>query len=190
MKEKLQFIMDGGCVVRYHTRPGIKPDTDAHHSHGVAMLCAILSGELPRAELLMSALTHDLGEQKASDMNANTKALLPAGCAEAIDAIERNVLAMYGLDYRQLLTDEESAILGLADLFDRLLWCCRELALGNKNSLLVWRASCTAIEATLDSAVVLDGHHLHASAVYEAIKEIHAEASGPGGPTFNVFRIQ
>jgi 5'-deoxynucleotidase YfbR-like HD superfamily hydrolase len=184
IKDKLQFISEGASVERYHTRPGIKPDTDGRHSHGVAMLCILLSGGEPRAELLMAALTHDLGEQLASDVNANTKKFLPGG-AEAFDLLERGALARHGFDYWPLLTTEERGVLKAADVMDRLLWCCREISLGNKNSLLVWRKTCRALEAmaqglTLDAA-------LRASAAYEAVKDIHAEASGPGGPSFDVF---
>ena len=82
MKEKLQFIMEGGSVLRYHTRPGIRTDTDAHHMHGVAVLCSLLAGTDAQgrsgasASLLLAALTHDLAEQAASDMSAPSKRAL------------------------------------------------------------------------------------------------------------------
>src|ERR1035437_1123263 len=61
--QQIQFIIEGGIVERFHTRPGIKPNTDAHHSHGVAMLCYIMwegyGGDAIRTELLMAALSGD-----------------------------------------------------------------------------------------------------------------------------------
>jgi 5'-deoxynucleotidase YfbR-like HD superfamily hydrolase len=190
MKELLQFIMEGGSVVRYHTRPGIKPDTDAHHSHGVAMLCSILAGERSdggtraRAELLMAALTHDLAEQLASDVNANTKRVL--GVAAELGALEDGELQRRGLSYFWLLSEEERAILHLADLFDRMLYCCRELALGNKNMLLIWRNTCRDVARACAGTDHLE-LSLRACTVYEAIKEIYHETIGPSGPSFDVF---
>lgn len=189
-KELLQFISEGASVERYHTRPGIKPDTDGHHSHGVAMLCSLLTApdadgrRLPSASLLMESLCHDLGEQKASDMNAMTRAALRID--EELAAYEADTRAEYGLDYSDLLTADERLTLKLADVFDRALYCCRELALGNKGALLIWRNTCRSLESIMAGAPI--EITLRASLIYEAVKEIHAEVQSPGGPSFDVFQ--
>jgi 5'-deoxynucleotidase YfbR-like HD superfamily hydrolase len=189
LKQKLQFIMDGGAVVRYHARSGIKPDTDAHHSHGVAMLASLLAGEdedgrtKASSSLIMACLTHDLAEQWASDVSAGTKAAL--GLSLALGEAEKGKLREYGLCYHDGLDPEEAAVLGLADQLDCLMYCLRELSLGNRNVLLVWRRTCARLEsmagaASLDTA-------LRASQVYEALKEAYREVTGPGGPEFDVY---
>lgn len=194
MKELLQFIMEGGSVVRYHTRPGIKPDTDAHHSHGVAMLCEILSGGCGEgvlygakasANLLMAALTHDLGEQFTGDISAPAKrALAIGGLFSSLEAEERG---NYNLNYEPLLTKEEWVILKLADAFDGMLYCCRELALGNRTALLIWRRYCVYAETFATDANLPIDVALRASNVYEALKEVYHEVTGTGGPNFDVF---
>jgi 5'-deoxynucleotidase YfbR-like HD superfamily hydrolase len=189
MKELLQFISEGGSVTRYHTRPGIRPDTDAHHSHRVAMLCAILCGASDgrtraSAKLLMAALTHDLAEQLASDVNANAKNLL--GIGAELSLLERTELDKWDLDYVQLLSEEELVVLHLADVFDRLLYCCRELALGNRNVLLIWRNTCRDVES-MPGEVDLE-LKLRAANMYEAIKQIYHETISPSGPAFDVFK--
>lgn len=193
MKDLLQFIMEGGSVVRYHTRPGIKPDTDARHSHGVAMLCSILAGSGPEdkrhtlasSTLLMAALTHDLAEQKTGDMSAPAKRAL--GMGEALGAFELEELRKYNLEYERFLDEEERTILKLADCFDGMMYCCREAALGNRNVRLIWTRYCEYV-VTLTSAepAPLD-LVLRASNMFESIKEIYKEVTSTSGPDFDVF---
>jgi 5'-deoxynucleotidase YfbR-like HD superfamily hydrolase len=193
VKEVLQFIQEGGSVVRYHTRPGIKPDTDAHHSHGVAMLCEILSGRTNNssaaaqasANLLLAALTHDLGEQLTGDVSSPAKRFL--GLGNRLKVAESEVRDKYNLNIETQLTREEQIILNIADAFDGMMYCCRELALGNKNMLLVWRRFCDYAETfSADENLPIDVA-LRASNMYEAIKEIYHEVTSPGGPDFDVF---
>jgi len=191
MKELLQFISEGSSVERYHARPGLKPDTDGRHSHGVAMLCSVLAGAGPdgrtkaSASLLMAALTHDLAEQWASDVSAGAKEAL--GLGAALERFERRKLAEWGLDYAGALTAEEALTLRLADQFDCLLWCVREAALGNRNAMLVWRRACARLESTTTDLQGSLDLALRAATVYEALKEAHAEAWSPAGPSFDVY---
>lgn len=191
MKERLQFLMEGGSVVRYHTRPGIRPDTDAHHSHGVAMLVSILAGEsntghtAASATLLMAALTHDLGEQYASDVSAPAKRAL--GLSDQLQKCEDEQLEAYNMFYTPWLSEEEKVILKLADIFDGMLYCCRELSLGNKNALLIWRRFSTyATQLTTTSDINID-IALRASVMFESIKDIYHEVTSIEGPNFDVF---
>ncbi len=189
MKDIIQFISEGGAVERFHSRPGIKPNTDAHHSHGVALLCALLSppDEQGRstvsASLLMAALTHDLAEQVSSDVSAPAKRLL--GVRQQLHDLEQGELRKYGLDYEQYLTPEEAVILSLADCFDGLLYCCRELALGNRNVLLVWRKFCSYVDILTGDVSLATA--LRANQMYESIKLIYQEVRNEAGPSFDVF---
>ena len=178
MKEKLQFIIEGGCVVRYHARPGVKPDTDAHHSHGVAMLCYLLSGaQGPSANLLLAALTHDLGEQKGGDIPSPTKRLL--GISEQHAKVEEDALKHYELYFYDLLTLEEKQILAWADMFDGMLYTCRELALGNKMMVLVYRRYRSYVQSIYANLTA------EAQTVYAAIQKIYKEYRHE--PCYDVF---
>jgi hypothetical protein len=85
------------------------------------------------------------------------------------------------------LSIEEALILRLADQFDCLLWCTRELALGNRNAMLVWRRTCASIEyMTTELHDYLDVA-LRAANIYEALKDVYHEVTGPTGPNFDVY---
>lgn len=191
MKAVLQFISEGSVVQRYHTRPGIRPDTDGAHSFGVSMLCSLLAGKGPDGRtdasctLIMAGLTHDLGEQRASDVSAPAKRLL--GIRDQLHAVEAEALQIYDLDYEQHLTTTEAVILKLADCFDGMLYCCRELALGNRNVMLIWRRFCSyALQISSDESLPIEVG-LRASCMFESIKEIYHEVTSPSGPEFDVF---
>ncbi len=196
MKDKLQFIMEGGSVTRYHTRPGLKPDTNAHHSHGVLMLASLLAGldevGVTKASvvLLMACATHDLAEQYTSDVSAPAKRAL--GVQTALHTTEQCVLREYGLEYEHLLSEDEKIVLSLADCFDGMLYCCRELALGNRSVLLIWRRYCTYAESITQQCIPQSDLTLalRASAIYDGIKEIYKEVISASGPNFDVFACQ
>ena len=126
----LSFISEGAAVERFHSRPMLKPITNGHHSHGVAMLCHVLTEGGASAELLMAALTHDLAEQAASDVSAPAKRAL--GIRESLSQFENDVLGQFGLRFEQELTPAEKHVLSIADQMEGMLSCCRERALGNK----------------------------------------------------------
>lgn len=128
VKQQLKFIHKGGTVVRFHLHVGHVLDTDARHSHGVAMLVYLLSGGNPSANVLMKALCHDLAEQVVGDIPAPAKRAL--GIEELLENYEDSVLARYGLDFQ--VTPEEARMVHLADALDGMLYCCREVALGNR----------------------------------------------------------
>ena len=191
-KDQLQFLIEGSVVERYHTRPGIKPQTNGHHQHEVAMLASLLvpsdsdGRSIIRAELLLACLTHDGAEQASSDISTPSKMAL--GIQQELHDFEQDKLRKYGMDYEQYLTDTEYVVLQLADKLSLLLYCCRELALGNRGVLLIWRRSCTAIESLPGSAALPLEIALRASNVYEAIKEIYHEVRSENGPDFDVFK--
>lgn len=145
-----------------------------------------MMGASASANLIMAALSHDLGEQRASDVSAPAKRLL--GISEQLHAVETAALAAYELDYEQYLTEKELVILKLADCFDGMLYCCRELALGNRNVLLIWRRYCEYAE-TLTANDVDMTTALRASNMYESIKQIYHEVRSENGPSFDIFNV-
>lgn len=172
----LSFISEGAAVERFHSRPMLRPVTDGHHSHGVAMLCYVLTEGEASAELLMAALTHDLAEQAASDISAPAKRAL--GIREALGEFEDNILGQFGLKFSHELKPEDLRILGIADQMEGMLSCCRERALGNKfvdlmfSKWVRWISEENLTEWEREVA--------------EAILVLWQKAAG-GGPDFDVF---
>lgn len=128
MKNKLAFIMAGGAVQRFHTRRSIHPQSVAEHSFGVAWLVWLLAGGRPSTALLMAALGHDLAEHVTGDLPAPAKRAMDLGAT--FDQYERIAMAEVGI-HLSSLTDEEARVLKLADTLDLLLYCHRELSMGN-----------------------------------------------------------
>ena len=156
------------------------------------MLCSLLAGKSETTgrtqasiDLIMAALTHDLAEQLASDVSAPAKRLL--GIREQLHDLESDELADYDLNYEQHLTADEAVILKLADCFDGMLYCCRELALGNRNVMLIWRRFAEyATTITAGPSLPIEVS-LRASVMFESIKEIYHETISTAGPSFDVF---
>lgn len=127
MRAQVKFITAGGEVTRYHTVRVLQQETVGHHSFGVAMYCYLMGS--PSANLLMAALTHDLAEHITGDCPAPAKREL--GIGEAMNALEDRILRDIGLEFP--LTDAERRTLKLADIFQGMSFCTRELQLGNQN---------------------------------------------------------
>ena len=174
----LYFLMEGAQVVRFHSRPTLKPITDGQHQHGVALICWFLSNGKPSANLLMAALTHDQAEQAASDMSSPAKWAL--GLSKVLAAYEQSHLTMQGFHEWAELTEEESEILNWADQFEGMLSCVRERFLGNRYvNLSYWKWRGWA-EAQSMSVVA---HEL-----YSAIHKMWLWADSNEAPIFDVFK--
>lgn len=132
----LYFVMEGQQVTRFHSRPGLRTQTDAEHQHGVALLCWWLSGKQPSATLLMAALTHDMAEQASSDISAPMKRAM--GMHETLSNYEEKHLV--NAEFCFPLSTEEQRILKIADNFEGMLYCIRERFLGNRYvNLMYWK---------------------------------------------------
>lgn len=172
LKDTLQFIMEGGAVQRYHTRPGIRPDTDGKHSWGVALLAYILcvdrGMDTTSGTLMLAALTHDLGEQVYCDVSAPAKVAL--GLNKNLEEGEAKVRHVFGLNFANRLTDEEKAVLKIADSMECMMYCCQEAALGNRNVVMVFERSCTYLEDMITTDFEWE--------MYQALVQIWKESNG------------
>jgi 5'-deoxynucleotidase YfbR-like HD superfamily hydrolase len=127
----LNLIMQGGTVKRFHNVDTIKDNTTSSHQWGVAMLAYSMSSHLSvgrRLNLVMAAITHDLAEKAFGDIPAPTKRSL--GMRKTCSDLEDKFLADNNLSFD--LNEEENRILKLADIFDGMLFCVHERALGNR----------------------------------------------------------
>jgi 5'-deoxynucleotidase YfbR-like HD superfamily hydrolase len=177
LKERVQFMLEGGAVNRFHARPGLLRQTDAAHSWGVAMLVYLLSPVQPSVELLMAALTHDLAEQYMGDTPAPAKWAL--GVQDDYARLENDKLAQYGLNFCGLLSVDETRQLKLADTMDGLLHCCKEAALGNRTVRLIydkWYAlALRTVETDLEHELL------------QVINHVWGESNDIEGPQFDVY---
>jgi len=127
---RLWYLLLAGMVQRYHSVPTVTTDTVGEHTFGVAWLCVILWGGLPRAELLLAAVMHDVPELTLGDMPAPAKRIL--GIREQLKKMENDILTgTLGIPVSKL-TENEQRVLSLADVSDGMLHCCYERALGNR----------------------------------------------------------
>lgn len=179
MKERLSFVIEGNNTIRYHTRPGLRPNTIGHHSNNVVLLTYLITDGQASAKLLMAAATHDLGEQVVCDVSSPAKRLL------AIQALlkeaEQKVLASHGFLFE--LTADEQFMLGVADLFELLMYCCDEIALGNKYVNLIAQRSVDYIKSELSKDVRFTSTMYN---VYINLIEIYLE-NKDDDPKFDVF---
>jgi len=135
MKDRLNFIISGSEVVRYHTVRTLTSETVGHHSHMVAMLCIILHPEgCPSPNLLWGALAHDLAEHQTGDIPSPAKR--EYGIGDQVSELEERLLRSVNLDVN--LSKLEARILKLADLAQGALFCVRELQLGNTLMKIVY----------------------------------------------------
>ena len=130
MKEKLQFISDGANTRRYHTVSTLVTETVGHHSHGVALICALLG----QPQAMYAALLHDMAEYKVGDVPSPSKREF--GIAEKLDELEGRILDGAGFSM-PVLSDVEKRVLKLADLAQGALFCVQEIEMGNGKMKIV-----------------------------------------------------
>jgi len=135
MNSRLNFIISGSEVTRYHTVRTLTEETVGHHSHMVAMLCVVLWEEgYPSSALLIGALVHDLAEHQTGDIPSPAKR--EYGIGEQVSELEERLLRSACLDVE--LSKKEARTLKMADLAQGALFCVRELQLGNQLASVVY----------------------------------------------------
>lgn len=135
MKNTIDFITSGSEVKRYHTVTTLREETVGHHSHGVAMLCMVLTDYQASSQLLESALMHDLAEHITGDIPSPAKR--EYGIGDQVSALEFRLLRDAALPV-YALNQNEIRILKLADIAQGALFCAREVELGNAKMRIVF----------------------------------------------------
>lgn len=130
LRETLQYLAEALRVRRCHTEPVHHAQTVGEHSCGVAVLCHLLTEGQASADLLLAAVTHDLGERRWGDMPGHVKVEL--GLFAELEAREQETLLGHGLLSVRKLGEADRRTLELADKLDLALYCCVERAQGNQ----------------------------------------------------------
>jgi 5'-deoxynucleotidase YfbR-like HD superfamily hydrolase len=134
MKNLIDFLTNGADVKRFHTVNTINTETVGHHSHGVAVMCFLFDYE-PSKELLTAALFHDLAEQFTGDIPSPAKREL--GIGKDVSDLETDILRRSGV-FMPELPDEDTRTLKLADISHGLLFCLKEIRMGNHKMGIVF----------------------------------------------------
>jgi 5'-deoxynucleotidase YfbR-like HD superfamily hydrolase len=144
--EVIRSIAMAGRVNRYHTWPVIRPQSVGEHTHRVMLIYLQLFG-IPRAEVLVYILQHDLGEIFAGDTPFYAKRKVPA-LKEAVNVAEIEGLDKLGL-CQPALTPEEWKQFKIADLLEMYEYGQIELRMGNQYGDIVSRNIIVALEDML-----------------------------------------
>lgn len=147
-RERIQSLLQSGETERLHTVPHHGSYSTGHHSWGVAMIITMLHPN-PSANLLKAALMHDCGEKFVGDNPSSMKWMGENGVEarryyKLVEADVNHVLGVF--DYVGVIDNEEQMWLHGADMLEFLLWCRRQLNMGNQNVVHVCRNSFNAIE--------------------------------------------
>lgn len=131
MIDRISFMRRATLVRRYHQEFTHETDTVGKHSAGVALFVDLIDPEASK-DMIMAALSHDLGEVVLGDIPAPTKRQLPIEAREVINKIEDKALEDMGYHYVNKLSEGEHLLLKLADYCDGLSYCTEEVARGNR----------------------------------------------------------
>lgn len=142
-----------GKVTRYHTWERVRDQSVGEHTWQVMrILLAIHPHASP--ELMRHAMFHDVGERAVGDVPYPVKRENPE-LKVAFDALEQSAtlqMTPWGVMAGVLLTDEERNLFKLAEFIEMYEWGCDEVALGNKNAVLV-RDRCLVQALTMTDQV-------------------------------------
>lgn len=129
--DQLLALRAGGQVRRFHTVPVLnRVDTNAQHSHGVALLCMAFWADTS-CRLLKAAVLHDLTEGITGDM-PHTLKRDDAELNRLYEQTEERAQQALGTEEIMAeLTDEEVVRLRVADLADAFLFAREEYMSGN-----------------------------------------------------------
>lgn len=128
----LAKLYQSGAVLRWHTKPTIKPQDVAAHSWGVALILMKIAPD--NLKLLKAGLTHDCHELEAGDIPYPFKKNNDI-VKTAYDSQETDFNLKYGIG-ELVLNSQERHLLKWADMFELYLWSKRELQLGNQGMMV------------------------------------------------------
>lgn len=132
-------LYKAGAVKRWHTKTTIKDQDVAAHSWGVALICMKIAPQ--DHELVRAALLHDMAECESGDIPYPFKRENPD-----LNTILSKHEAKFEKDNgaEVFLRPSQIRALKWADMFELMLWCKRELAMGNESMKytidVAWRA--------------------------------------------------
>ena len=132
MQKQIEFFVAGAETERYHTVRTLQSETVGHHSHGVALYCILMKAS---PDTVRAALLHDLAEHQLGDIPAPAKRQY--GIGAVVNDLEEQLLRSVGLG--TALLPSEQRVLKLADIFQGMTFCIREMQMGNRSIDTIYR---------------------------------------------------
>jgi 5'-deoxynucleotidase YfbR-like HD superfamily hydrolase len=129
--KKLHQRLQGGHVVRYHTRPDVgNTQTNATHSWRAMVILTTLWPDI-RKKAVVWLLYHDVAEAELGDLPATVKWKYE-DIATAYKKREREYEKKLQLPYAfEELSQEEQNKVRMADMLELVFHCKRQMQLGN-----------------------------------------------------------
>lgn len=157
-----------GRVRRFHTTETIKVEDVAQHSFNIQNLLLIMLGtEEVSRDLLLAALTHDMGEIETGDIPANVKKALPPAVRAEVEALEKAAVFSIHPKLAVRLSQDEVRYLKIADRLDGLLKCSDEVRLGNTTITQIGERYCDYLSTLLEDEPSDEIHSFVVEAIYE-----------------------
>ena len=132
---KIRTILNSGDVVRFHNHTGIDKQRNSEHQWGVALILQHIYPKCSK-ELLLAALTHDAHEYYVGDIPANVK-WNNAELKRILEDIEYNWEVENDVYFD--LHSEEEYYLKIADSLEGMVYCIKQVRLGNINAKRPYR---------------------------------------------------
>lgn len=130
MYEAILAMQEGLGVKRFHTHRTLLQQSVGEHSASVALLVHLITSGQCRKELYLAALVDDLAEYWTGDIPSPYKRSV-GGLRERVH--EDGVIWLDDRGFPPIqLTTHEKNVLKLADALDGLLFCAREVEIGNR----------------------------------------------------------
>lgn len=129
--KKIHARLQGGHVLRYHTKPEMGNQDVASHSWRAVVILETLWPDATK-NCLLALLFHDVGESHVGDVPATTKWGYPE-VGKIIETIETNYKEKYlEINYETFLTENEKNICKMADTLELILFSYRQMQQGNQ----------------------------------------------------------
>ena len=129
--KKLHQRLQGGHVIRYHTRPDVgKGQTNASHSWRAMVILTTLWPDIEK-EAIVCLLYHDVAEAELGDLPATVKwryAQIASAYKECERAWEKKLELPYTFEN---LNEQDQERVKMADMLELVLHCKRQMQLGN-----------------------------------------------------------
>lgn len=143
--KQIKMAREAGSIKRFHAVRTIKEETIGEHSFNMVNLVMILTEGKASRELILAAITHDMGEWAVGDIPSQIKKALPPELRIEVDKREYDAIRtihpiLPGLDETDL------HLLKLADNLDGLLKCIDELKMGNQHVIPCGERYCGYIQ--------------------------------------------
>ena len=146
--EKLIAFREGGWTERMHTVPHHGTYQVGLHSWQVAMIIIALHPD-PSAALIKACLAHDMPERWVGDTPHTVKKIFNPALGRELHTTEEVFLDELGLAFS--LTEEEKKWLAFGDMFEFVMWCDEQMAMGNRLVIPSWRNATAVVGMWLDT---------------------------------------